>query len=149
MVLGGIWHGAGWTFLLWGTLHGIALTLYHLARPRLPKMPRFMGWALTMAIVVAGWVLFRAESIADAFVIYQKMSGVADRFLQLDSPLLNASPYLAIGAFVAFLCPNSIALASRFRPSLKWSIVAGLCLALGILFMLGQISAPEFLYYDF
>ncbi|MCC7282243.1 MAG: MBOAT family protein, partial [Acetobacteraceae bacterium] len=60
MVLGGLWHGAGWTFVIWGALHGVALVLAHLWRARMgDRMPALAGWLLTMLVVVVGWVFFR------------------------------------------------------------------------------------------
>lgn len=65
MGLGGLWHGASWNFVLWGLLHGTALALWRFAP--VPTMPltslgKLFGWLATMAIVFAGWFLFRANS---------------------------------------------------------------------------------------
>lgn len=86
MLLGGLWHGAGWTFVIWGGLHGIYLILNHLWRTLLKKarvsnalggtMPaRFAGWSLTFLAVVVGWVFFRAPDIEAAFRILAGMAG--------------------------------------------------------------------------
>ncbi len=67
MLLGGLWHGAGWNFVLWGGLHGAMLTVNHLWAARFGHRPlRTLGWALTFGGVVIGWVLFRAETFAGA-----------------------------------------------------------------------------------
>jgi len=68
MVLGGLWHGASWSFALWGLLHGVALCVERLYRARFPKveLPAAVGWALTMSVVVAGWFLFRVTSLETA-----------------------------------------------------------------------------------
>ena len=83
MVIGGIWHVAGWTFLLWGAFHGVALTMNHLwrfavrrlgrqnARPRL--IFQALAFCLTFTTVVTGWVLFRAETIDGAFLMLRTM----------------------------------------------------------------------------
>jgi len=80
MVIGGIWHGAGWTFLLWGLLHGIYLIVNHLAlllkKRGWPSMPRFLAQALTMFCVVAAWVPFRATSLRATLVIWKGMAGL-------------------------------------------------------------------------
>ena len=78
MLLGGIWHGAGWTFFLWGALHGSYLVLQRLfeqLRERLgiPALPWPIAWALTMAAVFFAWVPFRAESLAATLVIWEGM----------------------------------------------------------------------------
>ena len=68
MLLGGLWHGAGWTFVLWGLYHGLLLLLAHAWREGLhgPRLPRPAGVLLTFLAVVLGWVLFRSESFAAA-----------------------------------------------------------------------------------
>ena len=85
MLLGGLWHGAGWTFVLWGGLHGCYLIINHawqylkrLARLEfLDAQPiwRFFCWLLTFTSVVNAWVLFRATSFESAIEIYKGMYG--------------------------------------------------------------------------
>jgi len=90
MVLGGLWHGASWSFVLWGTLHGLYLVIQQVwtrafnrgvkqsveaKRPgALPT--RVMSWALTMLFVILAWVLFRATSLEGARTIYAAMMGL-------------------------------------------------------------------------
>ena len=70
MLLGGLWHGAAWTFVIWGGLHGAALAVERLwSRARLTKgvtLPRWARIALTFHVVVLGWIFFRAASFGDA-----------------------------------------------------------------------------------
>jgi D-alanyl-lipoteichoic acid acyltransferase DltB (MBOAT superfamily) len=66
MVLGGLWHGAAWGFVLWGTLHGVALVVEHRLRGRGIGAPTWLRWAIVFNVVVFGWVLFRAESLSRA-----------------------------------------------------------------------------------
>jgi alginate O-acetyltransferase complex protein AlgI len=68
-LLGGLWHGAGWTFVLWGGIHGACLVINHGWRNfcrnnRKSKLGSFFAWALTMMVVVVSWVPFRATSMA-------------------------------------------------------------------------------------
>src|SRR4051812_7058089 len=63
MVLGGLWHGAAWTFVLWGAFHGAGLSIERALGGRLPG-PRWLKWFWTFHLVVLGWVLFRAQSLA-------------------------------------------------------------------------------------
>ncbi len=78
MVLGGLWHGANWTFILWGAWHGLALAVERLmgVKPGKPHWPLGLGWALTMLIVMIGWVMFRATSVGQAFDMYRGMVGL-------------------------------------------------------------------------
>jgi D-alanyl-lipoteichoic acid acyltransferase DltB (MBOAT superfamily) len=78
MLLGGLWHGAAWTFVLWGALHGAYLLINHAWRAtwgRRWSMPRGLGWLLTFVAVVFGWVVFRATSIDAASSLSWSMLG--------------------------------------------------------------------------
>jgi alginate O-acetyltransferase complex protein AlgI len=86
MLLGGLWHGAGWTFVLWGGLHGVYLIVNHgweTLRQRLGQDPdqstiagRSMARLITFVAVVIGWVFFRATSLDDALTILHGMAGL-------------------------------------------------------------------------
>jgi hypothetical protein len=81
MLLSGLWHGAGWTFIAWGGLHGLYLMVHHAWQALTGGAPsggRAADWAartLTFLAVVAAWVLFRADDIAAAQAIYRGMGG--------------------------------------------------------------------------
>ena len=84
MLLGGLWHGAGWTFVIWGALHGFYLMVNHAWRGLKEKM----GWgegcilaklgagALTFLAVVVGWVFVRADSVSSAMAMLHGMAGM-------------------------------------------------------------------------
>lgn len=77
MALAGLWHGAAWTFVMWGALHGILLAMVHAWRSGLGHyliLPRFVAVAMTFSAVVLLWVLFRAESWEDAMRYYHSMT---------------------------------------------------------------------------
>ena len=85
MLLGGLWHGASWNFVLWGGLHGIYLSINHLWRAlkqRLgwqdsqKKSATLISWTLTFVCVCVAWVLFRAETMGDASVILAGLAGL-------------------------------------------------------------------------
>lgn len=76
MLLGGLWHGANWTFVVWGGLHGTYLTLNHLWRTFSPvRLPRIAAMLLTFIAVMIAWVFFRAENFSVALNVLQGMSG--------------------------------------------------------------------------
>lgn len=60
MTLCGLWHGAGWTFVVWGAMHGVGLIVCRYWQGRSFQTPAIAGWLLTMLFVMAGWVLFRS-----------------------------------------------------------------------------------------
>ncbi len=73
----GLWHGANWTFVLWGLFHG-AFSFLEEAVPRLRKLPRWIGWLYTMLVVTVGFVIFRAETVGQAFRMLGRMFGGFD-----------------------------------------------------------------------
>ena len=64
-LLSGLWHGANWTFLVWGLLHGLVMVFERVTDRKIEKLP-FVGWFFTFLFVNAAWVIFRADSLADA-----------------------------------------------------------------------------------
>lgn len=75
MLLGGLWHGAGWTFVVWGGLHGLFLVVNHQWKKRGRTLPTPAAWLLTYLCVVCAWVFFRADSLEQAFNILAVMAG--------------------------------------------------------------------------
>ncbi len=171
MLLGGLWHGANWTFVAWGALHGTYLMINHTVRnlvgERSGKLYALAGWAMTFVAVVVGWVLFRATSIDVAWDILQAMchstlsaqagGGLAglNRIMAVDECLLWL---LACGG-VAFFLPNVYQWLGRgIRPELEarldtWQggLLLGLLLGLiCLLLIIGETRGiSEFLYFNF
>ena len=85
MLLGGLWHGAGWTFVAWGVLHGLYLVVNHawlrlcgiagISRAIAPGTSKFFAWFLTFIAVIVGWVFFRASDFSSAMIILNGMAG--------------------------------------------------------------------------
>ncbi len=115
MLLGGLWHGAGWTFVVWGALHGVYLVTNHWCRGRQWRIfqIRSIGWGLTFAAVVAGWVVFRADSMGTAGTLLGSMVGLGGAAPE-DGPHLrsiidgfSAAGWLVLVAAVAFFAPTT------------------------------------------
>ena len=102
MLLGGLWHGAGWTFVGWGALHGVYLLINHawragrLSRSSESAAGAAASWTLTFLSVVVAWVFFRAENMSTALGMIQGMAGLSG--FQLD---MNHRLYLGSLASVA------------------------------------------------
>jgi alginate O-acetyltransferase complex protein AlgI len=166
MTLGGLWHGANWTFVVWGAYHGVLLAAYHGWRQRRgvaaapSPVARLAGTGLTFALVVAGWVVFRADSLAAAGHMFTAM---ASGLPWSSPPSAVLTQRLAAAAIIAFLLPNS----SQWPEWLThhacapgWAgVAARLALgpaggaAVGVLFVaclarLTEVSS-EFLYFQF
>jgi alginate O-acetyltransferase complex protein AlgI len=104
MLLGGLWHGASYTFLIWGAYHGILLIVTHqlielLEKYDLPVPAVWFRRLITFYLIVLGWVFFRAETLNDAISIILTMHGVTDVLMASATGLLNI--YWVIIALVA------------------------------------------------
>ena len=75
-LIGGLWHGAAWTFVAWGALHGLGMVVHALWRKTRLALPRPLAWATTFLFVNAAWVLFRADSFGRALGILRGMIGL-------------------------------------------------------------------------
>jgi D-alanyl-lipoteichoic acid acyltransferase DltB (MBOAT superfamily) len=118
MLLGGLWHGAGWTFVIWGGLHGIYLVIFHAWRAVKNQMgvSKIAPWRLgraaalivTFLAVVVGWVLFRAENLDEAARVLTGMVGGNGVVLPTEwlvivrSWTAMAGPKITFGALVNF-----------------------------------------------
>ena len=118
MLLGGIWHGANWTYLVWGGLHGFYLIVAHMWK-RLSswRLPRPVGVALTFVSVMVAWVFFRAETIDTAFHIIRCMTGVNGVALQ-DTTGWIADAFKALGADIKSMGDNR-----NLRINEKWYLL--------------------------
>ena len=100
----GLWHGASWTFVVWGAYHGLFVSADHLGLKRLwPRLPRALGIAVTFMLVVIGWVLFRSPSFSEAVVFLTAMArpwAGPDFALAIEPDVLLA---LAAGLALSFL----------------------------------------------
>jgi alginate O-acetyltransferase complex protein AlgI len=142
MVLGGLWHGANWTFVLWGAFHGLLLALERPLKPWLARLPALGYRWLTFLLVVVSWVLFRSDSVAMATDWLGKMVGIN---AGTDGPaagllLLVAACFLAVN-----LLPETWDV--RFGVRRRWAVVYSLGFFVAYLFMNGKKSV--FLYYQF
>ena len=80
MLLGGLWHGASWNFVIWGALHGTLLGSERVfgKKPLYYMLPRFLRVAVTFILVLIAWVFFRAETLSGAMYYLGSMFGLVD-----------------------------------------------------------------------
>lgn len=142
MVLGGLWHGANWTFVLWGGYHGLLLICERLFKTWITLVPPLVYRFLTFLLVVISWVFFRSDTVSMAFEWLGKMAGINTGVDMPDLGLL-----LLIGA--CFLAVNVVPETwdFRFGVARRWSVVYALAFFVSYLFMNGKTSV--FLYYQF
>ncbi|MBF0483548.1 MAG: MBOAT family protein [Candidatus Omnitrophica bacterium] len=175
MVIGGAWHGANWTFVIWGTCHGIYLIINHFWRNFTERMgwvtgraQIWMGRVLTFFCVVLAWVFFRADNIKDAAIIFKGMFGLSAS----SNFSLSLKPNLLVPLITAFLAswflPNTLEFMRNYdaalnfdikkiripkclswlswEPRLIWSVLFGVVFLVCIFNMM-KVSA--FLYFQF
>jgi alginate O-acetyltransferase complex protein AlgI len=147
MLLGGLWHGANWTFVVWGGLHGCALAVNHVWAARGWRLPRPAAWLLTLLFVMGCWVLFRASSFVEAGQILASMAGAHGLGrVSLDREYVLV---LVAGAFVATVGPSSQDAVLRWlRPETWLAVPAGALLAY-LLLLIGGRLPNVFIYFQF
>ena len=156
MLLGGLWHGAGWTFVAWGGFHGAIQVAYRALRlDSLIERLRFttpMGflvhassWAVTMILVMTGWVFFRARSFSDAIMVFHNLAGTTGYAVEIFRPLLiYVLPLIAVEIYQR--ASNQLEFLTVGPFIVRYTLV------LYLLFSLMQLSAPgghAFIYFDF
>src|SRR5205085_9824122 len=144
MALCGLWHGASWTYVLWGVIHGTALVMVSLWRRYGWPLPYLAGWALVVAFALATTPVFRAGSLEAAWHVYRGLAILPN----LD--LLKVATPIIISALVAFTLPASqhIVMWINERPRTIAAAALGL-IAVALLVELGDRDAYEFVYFQF
>jgi alginate O-acetyltransferase complex protein AlgI len=151
MLISGLWHGASWTFVVWGALHGLAVVAYNLGKAAgLNPWPRWLSVPSTFVFVTLAWVFFRADSLDQAGVILGR---------------LIAGPWNEVGEAGVWiplmaLCAVFWGLSCR-APTLEqwvvkvldrlglWASMAMMAVVLFVVIALGPEGVPGFIYYRF
>jgi len=119
MLLGGLWHGAAWTFVAWGALHGAYLCINHAWEKSVGKrvhLSPVSAMALTFGATSLAWVFFRATDFHSAFALFASLMGLnSGTGSVLPSSAVFSYPILFLAAVITFAAPNAMALLSRFQ----------------------------------
>jgi len=164
MLLGGLWHGAAWTFVVWGALHGAYLCINHAwnrlgpeITPRFQRFASIAGFVLTFLAVVLAWVFFRADNMQTAFNVLSRMADPAS--IALGRAEIAYALFILGYAAIAWFAPNTQEIMGydhrnrrvgehlygvRMRPLFLYATAA--VLAFGIL---GIQQHSEFIYFRF
>ncbi|UDQ96871.1 MBOAT family protein [Lentisphaerota bacterium WC36G] len=165
-LIGGFWHGAGWTFIIWGALHGSAVIIFRVWQKFNVKLPKAISWLITFNFVNLAWVFFRAESIHQAWFIVKNMfsfeklstrvSNYTVSFFQLSNIKLKDSSLfmdtnVGVMTFIVIaltlsLCFNNLNDKSEKLTSKRYFF----CCVMIFLYMLLSINEiSEFIYFKF
>ena len=146
MLLGGLWHGAAWTFVLWGALHGGGLVAERALSGRV-RAPRWFGWLITFHLVVLGWILFRSPDLGTAG---DMLAGLADPG---PATLWTAPAVAAVLLVVGLqLLPERWIERVRLRVEAQPPVVLGTGLAVIVMFVAATVPSqgvPPFIYFQF
>jgi alginate O-acetyltransferase complex protein AlgI len=146
MLLGGLWHGAAWTFVLWGGFHGACLVVEHQFRGKV-RVPAWLGWFVTFHLVVLAWVLFRSPDL-------HAVGTFLSRLTVGGAPTLWTVPVVlvVIGTIGIQLLPERPLEALRFRVERMQPAVLGAGLAVVIALASATVPSqgvPPFIYFRF
>jgi D-alanyl-lipoteichoic acid acyltransferase DltB (MBOAT superfamily) len=146
-VLVGLWHGAAWTFVLWGAFHGICLVLEHAFGDRWKKLPVWVRWLVTFHLIVFGWILFRATSLTNFWAVISRLTAWGPATLWT-FPVL-----LAITVVIGFQLPSPQLIErvqgriERLRPALLACGLAVVIIVAGA--TVSSEGVPPFIYFRF
>ena len=166
-VIGGLWHGAGWTFVFWGFLHGLALVIHRVWTNLGFKMNTILAWFITFNFVNIAWIFFRAKEWDDAIKVLKGMFGMSglqlhpifasklaflEKYGVIFEPFdtiqlpLSETPFFLLAFILVLFFKNSMEKWKDFELNYKTLFLAFFCFSMGIL-SLNKVS--EFLYFNF
>lgn len=168
-LIGGLWHGAGWTFIFWGFLHGLAMVMQRLWAKLNITIPKILAWVITFNFINMSWIFFRARSWSKAIEVFKGMLGMNGMDLNLGglglilpytkqygfvhgvwqtimANINNPLPFIAVALLIIFLAKNSNEMSTEFKPGWKSVLFIGV-IALYSTWCLNKVS--EFLYFNF
>jgi D-alanyl-lipoteichoic acid acyltransferase DltB (MBOAT superfamily) len=157
MFISGLWHGAAWTFVIWGLMHGVAIVCAHFWKKSKRKMPTALAWLITFNFVNIALVVFRAREFGDAVKVLRGMAGLSGwlvvseglsvatvlKPIQGDSTTIGM---IIVGMLVVLLAKNSTEISDRFKAS-PVSLIAVIVMLAAAIYRMGLRS--EFLYFQF
>ena len=145
MLLCGLWHGAGWTFIVWGGLHGVAVCCNRMWMGTGWHLPPFVGWVVTMLFVVVGWVLFRAEDFGMASGLIAAMFGGGGEAV----PDRDHWTLVLLGLAFALAGPTNVELSRVTWLARRLVALPVAFLMVATMMRVGQGRGLEFIYFQF
>jgi len=161
MLLGGLWHGAAWTFVLWGAYQGVLLIFHRSVEPFISnssnpiinsysRLYRWVRVLIFFQFVCVGWLIFRAQSVTQAQMMFSSIFSnfVPERGIGLYGMTIHIIKYSSILFFVEFLqyLKGDLFVVFRFRPIFQTTFYLVLFY---LIVLLGVMSSEEFIYFQF
>jgi D-alanyl-lipoteichoic acid acyltransferase DltB (MBOAT superfamily) len=153
MILGGLWHGANWTFVLWGTYHGALLAITRFARQRAPrtfqrKRVEPLLVIVNFHLVCIGWIFFRCSSIGQVRLVFGSLANWQAARIDGDLAWLAILIAVAMAGHVIYRMAKS-----RFERLCeappRWLEVSYICSILLVLTAFGTAGVEKFIYFEF
>lgn len=156
-LISGLWHGAGWTFIFWGFLHGVAAVISRYWKTFNIRLNKIVAWFITFNFVNVAWVFFRATTWEDAIKVLRGMFGFngvelpqyhggLEVLFSGDFVTMNMVLVVMAGLIISVFFKNSITLTERFRPNLANMLFTA---ALFVYCVINLNKISEFLYFNF
>lgn len=151
----GLWHGAAWTFVLWGVYHAVFIYVYRRVEPFLAWVPERLrgvgGWAITLPIAMLSWVPFRADGLGATFTMYGTLFDLsAYTWLGLDRDAYLVAALLTLATIGAYLAATYVIPALQRGPRVVWASVesAAYGVAITLVFIFLR-PITQFIYFQF
>lgn len=150
-VVSGIWHGANWTFLCWGALHGLLLCIEKalgISKQNYSGAKKLCHWAVTFVLVCFAWILFRADTLSDAATV---VTGI---FTNFEAPRLELANFFAIGLAITIL------FVKEYDDEYQWKLNIAeseswfvrhvwLVTMIAYIILFGVLGGDQFIYFQF
>ena len=138
----GLWHGANWTFVLWGLYHALWIFLYRQISPRISSVSKTwrigIGWICCLPVAMLGWIPFRSENVSDTLTMYSKVfDPSAYGAMGLRENLYVITAFLTLFCIFAFII-NTYLLPWLRRQTVLWPVVVGI--------IMGGVLATDFIF---
>lgn len=157
-LIGGLWHGAAWTFVIWGALHGFANIVWRLWHKTNLQLRKIVAWFITFNFVNIAWIFFRAKSFTDAKKVLCSMFSIDTFHCLNDLEIFSSKPYnisilLLIVIAVCVFLPNSLEIVKKIKMTNNKSAFlwgwATAVLAIAVIMKMIVIPYSEFIYFNF